>query len=109
MGRIELRRPRNSKGPIRESIRLLWSHQYYNFKYKYRCKNLGNSRTIYYELRQCGVGLSLLLGVERQLISEMGEGGMGRGGMVIQKYRGIERSTRIKVSTKGENRFTPDN
>jgi len=47
--------------------------------------------------------------VGRQLISGIGGGGMGRGGMVTQKCRGIERSTRMEVSTKGENGFTLDN
>jgi len=49
------------------------------------------------------VGLSLLSGVGRQLVSEMGEGEMGREGMVAQKCRGMERST------KRESRFTSDN
>jgi len=47
--------------------------------------------------------------VERQLVSGIGGGGIGRGGMVTQKCRGMERSTRIEVSTKGESRFTLDN
>jgi len=42
------------------------------------------------------VRLSLLSGVGRQLISGMGGGGMGRGGMVTQKCRGMERSTRME-------------
>jgi len=55
------------------------------------------------------VGLSLLSGVGRQLVSGMGGEGMGRGEIVTQKCRGMERSTRMEVSTKGENRFTSDN
>jgi len=48
------------------------------------------------------VGLSFLLGVERQLVSGMGGGGMGRGGMVAQKCRRVERSTGMEVNTKVE-------
>jgi len=47
--------------------------------------------------------------VERQLIPGMGGGGMGREGMVTQKCRGMERSARMEVSTKRDNRFTLDN
>jgi len=55
------------------------------------------------------MGLSLLSGVERQLVLGMGGGGMGRGGMVAQKCRGMERDTRMEVSTKEKSRFTSDN
>jgi len=46
------------------------------------------------------VGLSFLSGVGRQLISGIGGGGMGRGGMVSQKRRRVEGSTGMEVNTK---------
>jgi len=46
------------------------------------------------------VGLSFLSGVGRQLVSGMGEGGMERRGIVTQKHRRVEGSTRMEVNTK---------
>ena len=57
-----------------------------------------------YKLRLCGVGLSFLPGVKRQLVSGMGEEEMGRGGVVVQKHRRVEGSTRMEVNTKVEQR-----
>jgi len=52
---------------------------------------------ICYEHKQYEVGLRLLSGVERQLIPRM-----GREGLVTQKCRRVERSTRIDINTRME-------
>ena len=50
------------------------------------------------------MGLLFLPGVGRQLVSGMGGGGMGRGGIVAQKCRRVEGSTGMEVNTKVEQR-----